>query len=393
MKKSILLLSVLLPLAIGCHPKEQGFDGTWVKGSLQSTSITWAAGDSIGVSGTTNGNYRFVLDAKSAGLAEGKFLGNMTVEETPVAAYYPYDPKAGSTAIESVNLTLPSVQASKDNGPDMSYDARVAGTPTGSVSEGFTFNFVRKFATVRVDVTVDADMAGKNLLGLFFEAKNKALSGKFLMNLKDPYAALNFTTPVYSVSVNYASPKALSEGQTISAYFLVNPSIVKNDSLFVTLPLNTESVIIKITSDQAIEAGNSYTYSLNVAQLRGAGKVFVDKGEGTIFTNIEKYGVFDLSKGVISSFITYSEGEEQYSTYANASYHFFSIVNMEKGKATKVRMPKSATTLNQTYSIQSSSAGISLPNSTYSSTLVKISGNMYWYEDKTDKIGFILYRK
>lgn len=400
MKRYLFVLAALLPILSACRVDENAFNGTTLYGDLSQftkttlgedgLTVTWAAGDSIGVSSETVGNNRFVLTSESVGQTKGTFKGSMT--GVPVAAYYPYNPSASSSDVKSVKMTLPATQTAQGTQPDMKLDVKVAGIPSGSMSQGFTFDFQPKLTLLRFDLTPDSSLDGKTLSSISLSVKSRTLAGDYEMSLEDTAEELSFSTSKNSVNLIFADTPQLTQDEPVVGWMFINPAIEEGDALSITVTTDELTLVADVTANKDYLAGYRYAMPLDIAELRKAGKIREEGGEGTVFTDITKYGVFDLSKSEIYSILTYTEGEDQFTTYSNSSYAYYSIVNVHKGKAFKASFSKKSLTVGTSYTIKTNSAGIGISDATYNATLVKQTSNMFWFRDDTNNLGFILYR-
>jgi len=387
LKKIALVLTALILLLGSCRKNESKFDGTSLSGTLPSGYV-WAQNDSIGVSGTESGNNCFVLNPDGAGSSTGLFKGSMS--GTPVGAYYPYNPAAGGTSIKSVSLTLPETQSPVNDGPDRSLDVKMAGKPDGSVREGFTFNFVRKLSQVNISIVPDSELDGKSTSSIIISAKERKLSGTFTMDLEDSEKELNFTKGRNSVTCKLNKSVTFSAGTAVKGWVLVNPSVCKGDSLFISIPTEDYYVIAKITSEWDFKQGNDVDLTLDIAKLRTAGKIFIEKGEGSVFTSIKTCGAYDLSGGLVTSRFKYIEGENQYSTCATVSgtVFLYSILSIEKGQALKVKFKDGAVDSN--IDLEITAIGVDVLKGKSTARLVKKEADMRWFMDETNNIGYIV---
>lgn len=384
----LLLPATLLFLAFGCRVNEKGFDGSTVYGDVSAEYATWEANDSIGVAGLYNGNNLFVATSQSSGAKSGTFKGNVSSE--PVSAYFPFNPKASASAMESVQMTLSNEQKQSGTKPCLKYDVRVSGKPAGSTSEGFTFKFVHKLALLRFELIPDSEMENAVLYNIDLKAEGCILAGDCTLNLKNPEEDLSFTAGKDEVSTLFEESPQLKQGETIVCWMFINPDIEKDAPLVATIATDNCNLIAELTAAADYEAGKCYTVSLDIAALKAAGKCYEDKGEGTVFTEITKFGVYNLSRKIISGIVSYTECVDQYSYRSTSSYCYFSIVNVDKGYATEISFPKDNLTVGKNYSLKSTSVGIALTDGYYNADLVKKDGNTYWFKDNNNHLGFIL---
>lgn len=389
-KKSLILAAALIPMLVGCRVNERAFDGTTVYGDVAAEYATWQSGDSIGVSGLYNGNNLFVVTNETSGTKNGTFKGQ--ISSAPVTAYYPYSITVSTTEQESVSLTLPSAQVSGTK-PDLSLDVRVCSKPDGSNDEGYTFKFTHKLALMEISIIPDGELQDVVLTNLGLEVPGCILAGDYKMSLTNATKELTFSKKYDSVEAALSQTPKLKQGEAVTAWMFVNADIAKEDSMIVTLYSEDSTIEARITAPATVEAGVCNKISLDIATLRAAGKIHDVSGEGTVFTDITKCGIYNLSKKVISAILDYKEGVDQYTIAYNNTYYYYSVVNVNNGYATKISFPKKDLIVGNTFNLKSISVGISLPDDYYDAKLVKVSNTTYWFKDETDNLGFILSTK
>ena len=409
MKRYIAFAAALLTIA-ACQPNERAYNGNKVFGLISDftrtelgedgLSVTWCEGDTIGVAVALSGNYPFVLSPETAGKTEGAFIGIKTLTGEPVSAYYPYNPSAPSSSIKSVEMTLPEVQTQKGDAPDMRNDVKMASAPSGTEKSGYVFDFKQKLALLKFEFIPDASFAGDSLVSISLQIKGRDLAGTYKMSLTDATAALSFTSPVSKVTLEFADKPAFAEGETIIGWMFVAAGAEQDDAIKISVETARTKYAIEGTAAKNWEEGFRYVMTLDVASLKSKAKIYEDVASeggvpmGTVFTDITTPGAYDISSSPIMSIVMYTEGEDQYSNYSSGSYIYYTILNVEKGYALKSNVSKSAA-VGSTYSYKTAQMGLDkIPNATTSGVkCVKIDGSLYWFEDSTNNIGYILSKE
>ena len=224
-------------------------------------AVLWSAGDKIGVYTESDVNAPFELKAECAGLSHGSFEGTLT-GATVTSAYYPYSAEVGTSA-SSAAVTVAGTQLQSGNTPNIAaHDLAVASV------DGINLTFHSKLAMLAVSFknVEGSEIEGKTLQTVKVAASDKALSGKFSLDLADATKALTTTEGYQYVDLVYTDTPAISA--EVKGWALVNPAIAADDELRIYVKADDVWYGYTVKAKAAIVAGKRYNFAIDAAQCK-----------------------------------------------------------------------------------------------------------------------------
>ena len=243
-------------------------NGTRTYLDSNGTTTYWLAGDKIGVYTKEGGESLRFTAATASDAYSGTFRGSLN-GQTPLYAYYPYNPEAG-TDPTAVKMTLATEQNEATFGLN---DLKASISTQRSVGTTFDFAGLLTLISIRINA-VDSPLQSNTLKSVTLRAKsanesdpNPIVTGNLTVNLTNGNAT-TFVDGADYVTYTLDTPKALSSGQ-IEIPVLINPASVKAGTPL-EITVQTEEgpyAVITRSASKAYVANTRYTLTSNFINL------------------------------------------------------------------------------------------------------------------------------
>lgn len=228
--------------------------------------VNWLPNDKIGVYGD-KGSGNVAFDNQSSTESDRTaFAGNLPSGETPVYAYYPYNPAAGSDP-HNLTGTLPLVQSYSTATRELKSDWKV-GTPyEGSASE---FRFRHIFAFLKYDINAaGTEVAGEKLLSVSLTIDGAQLGGDFSYDIVSDKCIFTPQTGADCVKMEWTDTPELT-AKTFNGYMNVAPCTgVTGKNIDITITTNRHIVKFSQKSDvDELKANTYYVIPLELSKFK-----------------------------------------------------------------------------------------------------------------------------
>lgn len=258
-----------------------------VKENTSDFSLLWAAGESIGVYGSSITNTKYTSTNKSN--SESVTFSGGSLFKTPKYAYYPYSTNNNSIAQTAVKGELKQEQTWDASAMALAGDFKVGTYKSRSWSNTtFTFSNVLTYLKLSVDATGTV-LEGDKLQKVTVTAANsRQLWGAFQANLtKDAASALtwNGTESNKNVAALKFSKTPALEG-AVTGYMVAAPSVKKGDEISFLVETDNHKASFTVTSDVDYAANLHVVYDMalagmtDVVYMSADGTVLGDETEG-----------------------------------------------------------------------------------------------------------------
>lgn len=262
---TVIEVTTIAPEGIGATGSRTAVDPTeYTSGQI---GVNWLPNDKIGVYGDKgSGNVGFDNQSKYE-TDRTSFAGNLKDGETPLYAYYPYNPSANNDPA-SLTGTLPLTQHYSTATRELEGDWKV-GTPKSGSSAQFTFRHIFPFLKFDVNAA-GTDIVGEKLLNVSLTVEGARLGGDFRYDLAKDACTLAETAGADCVTMEWSDTPALTT-KTFHGYMNVAPCgglLGKNIDIVIT----TDRHIIRFSQEcklDAFEAGYYYTIPLELSRFAG----------------------------------------------------------------------------------------------------------------------------
>lgn len=258
-----------------------------VKENTSDFSLLWAAGESIGVYGSSITNTKYTSTNKSN--SESVTFSGGSLFKTPKYAYYPYSTNNNSIAQTAVKGELKQEQTWDATAMALAGDFKVGTYKSRSwTNTTFTFSNVLTYLKLSVDATGTV-LEGDKLQKVTVTAANsRQLWGAFQANLtKDAASALtwNGTESNKNVAALKFSKTPALEG-AVTGYMVAAPSVKKGDEISFLVETDNHKASFTLTSDVDYAANLHVVYDMalagmtDVVYMSADGTVLGDETEG-----------------------------------------------------------------------------------------------------------------
>ena len=269
-----------------------GFEATTrsvVKENTSDFSLLWAAGESIGVYGSSITNTKYTSTNKSN--SESVTFSGGSLFKTPKYAYYPYSTANNSIAQTAVKGELKQVQTWDASAQTLAGDFKVGTYKSRSLTNTtFTFSNVLTYVKMAVDATGTV-LEGDKLQKVTMTAGNsRQLWGAFQANLtKAAASALTWNgteSNRNAATLQWSKTPALEANKSVTGYMVAAPTVKKGDAISFLVETDNHKASFTVTSgvDYAANLHVVYTMALaemtDVVYMTADGKVIEDETEG-----------------------------------------------------------------------------------------------------------------
>ena len=260
-----------------------------VKENTSDFSLLWAAGESIGVYGSSITNTKYTSTNKSN--SESVTFSGGSLFKTPKYAYYPYSTANNSIAQTAVKGELKQVQTWDASASALAGDFKVGTYKSRSWSNTtFTFSNVLTYVKMAVDATGTV-LEGDKLQKVTVTAGNsRQLWGAFQANLtKAAASALTWNgteSNRNAATLQWSKTPALEANKSVTGYMVAAPTVKKGDAISFLVETDNHKASFTVTSgvDYAANLHVVYTMALaemaDVVYMTADGKVIEDEVEG-----------------------------------------------------------------------------------------------------------------
>ena len=235
-------------------------------------SLWWAAGESIGVYGSSITNTKYT-STNTSNAQTVTFKGG-SLFKTPKYAYYPYSTANNSVAQTAVKGELAQEQSWDASAPALAGDYKVATYKSRSLSNTtFTFSNVMTYVKMAVNATgtvlendklksvtmtvQGADGSARQLWGAFTANLTKTSSSA--LTWKGTEANKNVAT------LKWTKTPALNN--SVSGYMVSAPFVKKGDVINFVIETDNHKAAFKVTSSVNYGANVQVTYSMSLADM------------------------------------------------------------------------------------------------------------------------------
>ena len=251
-----------------------------VKENTSDFSLLWAAGESIGVYGSSITNTKYTSTNKSN--SESVTFSGGSIFKTPKYAYYPYSTNNNSIAQTAVKGELKQEQTWDASAMTLAGDFKVGTYKSRSwTNTTFTFSNVLTYLKLSVDAPGTV-LEGDKLQKVTDTAANsRQLWGAFQANLtKDAASALtwNGTESNKNVAALKFSKTPALEG-AVTGYMVAAPSVKKGDAISFLVETDNHKASFTVTSGVDYAANLHVVYAMALAEMTDV--VYMD-ADGTV---------------------------------------------------------------------------------------------------------------
>ena len=258
-------------------PEEvSGFEAT--RGVVVENSndfeLWWAAGESIGVYGTSIKNTKYTSTNKS-NAATVTFSGG-SLFKTPKYAYYPYSSANSSNAQTALKGSLAQEQAWDASAPALAGDYKVGTYKSRSWSTTtFTFSNVMTYVKMAVNATGTA-LENDKLQSVTMTVKGadgaaRQLWGAYTVNLtKSSSSALTWNgteSNINTATLKWTKTPVLAAGESVTGYMVSAPFVKSGDVVSFEVVTDNHKATFNVTSSANYAANSHVTYAISLADL------------------------------------------------------------------------------------------------------------------------------
>ena len=233
-------------------------------------SLWWAAGESIGVYGSSLTNSKYTStntsNAQTVTFKGGSFF------KTPKYAYYPYSSTNSANAQTAVTGNLPQEQTWDATSPKLAGDFKIGTYKSRSwTSTTFTFSNVMTYVKMAVDATGTV-LEGDKLQSVTMTASNsRQLWGAFQADLTQTAAnALTWNGTeenLNTVTLKWNGTPTLEADKNVSGYLVAAPSVKQGDVISFLVETDNHKVTFNVTSGVNYSANLQVVYAMPLAEM------------------------------------------------------------------------------------------------------------------------------
>ena len=241
-----------------------------VKENGEEFSMLWAAGESIGVYGSSITNTKYTSTNKSN--SESVTFSGGSLFKTPKYAYYPYSTANNSIAQTAVKGELKQVQTWDASTSALAGDFKVGTYKSRSWSSTtFTFSNVLAYLKLSVDATGTL-LEGDKLQKVTITAGNsRQLWGAFQANLTKAAASAltwNGTESNRNVAtLQWSKTPALDANTSVTGYMVAAPTVKKGDAISFLVETDNHKASFTVTSGVDYAANLHVVYAMALAEM------------------------------------------------------------------------------------------------------------------------------
>ena len=236
--------------------------------------LYWAAGEAIGVYGSSIKNTKYTSTNKSN--AQSVTFSGGSLFKTPKYAYYPYSSSNSSNAQTAVKGSLAQVQSWNASAPTLAGDYKVGTYKSRSWSTTtFTFSNVMTYVKMAVNATGTV-LEGDKLQSVTMTAKSSAgaarqLWGAYTVDLtKSSTSALTWNATesnLNTATLEWANTPALAADASVTGYMVAAPFVKSGDVINFVVETDNHKASFNVTSGVDYAANLHVNYALSLAEM------------------------------------------------------------------------------------------------------------------------------
>ena len=236
--------------------------------------LYWAAGEAIGVYGSSIKNTKYTSTNKSN--AQSVTFSGGSLFKTPKYAYYPYSSSNSSNAQTAVKGSLAQVQSWNASAPTLAGDYKVGTYKSRSWSNTtFTFSNVMTYVKMAVNATGTV-LEGDKLQSVTMTAKSSAgaarqLWGAYTVDLtKSSTSALTWSATESNhntATLEWANTPALAADASVTGYMVAAPFVKSGDVINFVVETDNHKASFNVTSGVDYAANLHVNYALLLAEM------------------------------------------------------------------------------------------------------------------------------
>ena len=236
--------------------------------------LYWAAGEAIGVYGSSIKNTKYTSTNKSN--AQSVTFSGGSLFKTPKYAYYPYSSSNSSNAQTAVKGSLAQVQSWNASAPTLAGDYKVGTYKSRSWSTTtFTFSNVMTYVKMAVNATGTV-LEGDKLQSVTMTAKSstgaaRQLWGAYTVDLtKSSTSALTWNATesnLNTATLEWANTPALAADASVTGYMVAAPFVKSGDVINFVVETDNHKASFNVTSGVDYAANLHVNYALSLAEM------------------------------------------------------------------------------------------------------------------------------
>lgn len=224
--------------------------------------ILWQRNDSIGVYSQSGTTRNALFQSQTPGnAAQADFGGNMSGDDKPYRAYYPYSIANAGTDVSAIKGTLPAVQPFNPETGRLTGDYKY-GAPVGNSNK---FNFRHLFTLLRVSINAaSTPLEGERLESIELtvtdeQGNERPINGDFTFSAVDG-SWKDATNTSGTVSMPWTTRPALVKDETYLGFITVMPVVKKGDKISVSVV--SEGHKASFTATCQVDFQAEYVYNI-----------------------------------------------------------------------------------------------------------------------------------
>ena len=237
-------------------------------------SLWWAAGESIGVYGSSITNTKYT-STNTSNAQTVTFKGG-SLFKTPKYAYYPYSSANSSNAQTALKGGLAQEQAWDASAPALAGDYKVGTYKSRSWSTTtFTFSNVMTYVKMAVNATGTV-LENDKLQSVTMTVKGadgaaRQLWGAYTVNLtKSSSSALTWNgteSNINTATLKWTKTPVLAAGESVTGYMVSAPFVKSGDVVSFEVVTDNHKATFNVTSSADYAANSHVTYAISLADL------------------------------------------------------------------------------------------------------------------------------
>ena len=237
-------------------------------------SLWWAAGESIGVYGTSIKNTKYTSTNKSN--SQSVTFSGGSLFKTPKYAYYPYSTANSSNAQTALKGSLAQVQTWDASAPALAGDYKVGTYKSRSWSNTtFTFSNVMTYVKMAVNATgtvlENDQLKSVTMTVQGADGSARQLWGAYTVNLtKSSSSALTWNgteSNINTATLKWTKTPVLAAGESVTGYMVSAPFVKSGDVVSFEVVTDNHKATFNVTSSADYAANSHVTYAISLADL------------------------------------------------------------------------------------------------------------------------------
>ena len=237
-------------------------------------SLWWAAGESIGVYGSSITNTKYT-STNTSNAQTVTFKGG-SLFKTPKYAYYPYSTANNSVAQTAVKGELAQEQSWDASAPALAGDYKVGTYKSRSWSNTtFTFSNVMTYVKMAVNATgtvlENDQLKSVTMTVQGADGSARQLWGAYTVNLtKSSSSALTWNgteSNINTATLKWTKTPVLAAGESVTGYMVSAPFVKSGDVVSFEVVTDNHKATFNVTSSADYAANSHVTYAISLADL------------------------------------------------------------------------------------------------------------------------------